>query len=177
MKSEVGQKKKSGKLRLNLLDWIIIAALLLSAVGVWFRYGFSENWKNKKNLVTAQISFSVSDIKETTYTGGYFREGTQVFNADNDNTLIGVFAGEDKFSYIPAKYYVTTKTGETIIKQSVTDRIDVTGAIISEGIKNENGFFYGGSTYIAPGQIVIICSQDLKLMVLITDIQILESEK
>lgn len=177
MKSEGTQGRKKGLLRLNLLDWILIAAILLSAVGVWFRYGFSENWKNKKNLVTAQITFTVSDIKETTYTGGYFREGTQVFNNDNDNSLIGVFAGEDKFSYIPAKYYVTTKTGETVIKQSVTDRIDVTGAILSEGIKNENGFFYGGTTYIAPGQTILISTRELKLVVLITDIQILESGK
>lgn len=169
------EKKKAKKIAFNLLDWIIVISLLLAGVGIWFRYGLAEQWQNKKNTVTACISFSISDIKETSFTGGYFAEGNAVFNGDAGNNLIGHFAGEDKFGYVPAKYYQHTKTGEVVIKHSVTDRIDVVGAIISEGVMTENGFFYGGTTYIAPGQTVLLNTRDIKVSVLITDIEIVES--
>jgi len=167
--------KAKRKIALNLLDWIIIVSILLAGVGIWLRYGFVEEWQNKKNLVTANISFTIADIKESTYTGGYFSEGSPVYNVDNNNSLIGHFAGEDMFSYIPAKFYEHKKNGEVVIVQSVTDRIEVNGVIVSEGIMKENGFFYGGTTYIAPGQNVIITSRELKVSVLITDIEIVES--
>ncbi|MBE6640313.1 MAG: hypothetical protein E7619_01875 [Ruminococcaceae bacterium] len=170
-----GEKKKARKIAFNLLDWIIIVSLVLAAVGIWFRYGLAEQWKNKQNTVTACISFSISDIQENSFTGGYFSEGTAVYNGDAGNNLIGHFASEDKFGYVPAKYYQHTKTGEVVIKQSVTDRIDVVGAIMSEGVMTENGFYYGGTTYIAPGQTVLINTRDIKVSVLITDIEIVEN--
>ena len=139
------ERKKAKKIAFNLLDWLIIVALLLAGVGIWFRYGLAEKWENQKNTVTACISFSISNIKETSFTGGYFAEGNAVFNADADNNLIGYFAGEDKFGYVPAVYYQHTKSGEGIIKQSAYDRIDVVGAIMAEGLLTENGFFYGGT--------------------------------
>ena len=171
------EKKRAKKLAFNLLDWLIIVALLLAGVGIWFRYGLAEQWENKKNTVTAYISFSISNIKETSFTGGYFAEGSAVYNADADNNLIGYFAGADKFSYVPAVYYQYTKTGEGIIKQSASDRIDVVGAIVAEGLLTENGFFYGGTTYIAPGQIVLINTRDITVSILITDIEIVENDE
>ncbi|MBQ1212353.1 MAG: hypothetical protein IIX69_02930 [Clostridia bacterium] len=170
-----GDKRKARKLALNILDWLIIVALLLAGVGIWFRYGLAEKWENKTNTVTACISFSISNIKETSFTGGYFAEGNAVFNADAGNNLIGYFAEEEKFGYVPAVYYQHTKTGVGVIKQSASDRIDVVGAIMAEGIMTENGFFYGGTTYIAPGQTVLINTKDIKVSILITDIEIVES--
>ena len=169
------EKKKAKRLAFNLLDWLIIVALLLARVGIWFRYGVAEQWENKKNTVTACISFSISNIKETSFTGGYFAEGNAVYNADADNNLLGYFAGEDKFGYVPAVFYQHTKNGEGIIKQSATDRLDVVGAIMTEGLLTENGFFYGGTTYIAPGQTVLINTKDIIVSILITDIEIVEN--
>ncbi len=170
-------KKKTKKLAFNLLDWLIIASVLLAGVGIWFRFGLAEQWENKNNTVTACISFSISNIKETSFTGGYFAEGNAVYNADADNNLIGYFAGEDKFGYVPAVFYQYTKTGQGVIKQSVSDRIDVVGAIMSEGLLTENGFFYGGTTYIAPGQTVLISTRDITVSVLITDVEIVENDE
>ncbi len=169
--------KKTKKIAFNLLDWLIVVSVLLAGIGIWFRFGLAEQWENKQNTVTACISFSISNIKETSFTGGYFAEGNAVYNADADNNLIGYFAGEDKFGYVPAVFYQYTKTGEGVIKQSASDRIDVVGAIMTEGLLTENGFFYGGTTYIAPGQVVLISTRDIRVSVLITDIEIVESDE
>lgn len=168
-------KKKAKRLAFNLLDWLIIVALVLAGVGIWFRYGLAEKWENKTNTVTACISFSISNIKETSFTGGYFAEGNAVYNADADNNLIGYFAGEDKFGYVPAVFHEYTKTGEGVIIQSASDRIDVVGAIMAEGLMTENGFYYGGTTYIAPGQTVLISTRDIRVSILVTDIEIVEN--
>ena len=170
-------KKKVKKIAFNLLDWLIVVALILAGVGIWFRYGLAEKWENKNNTVTACISFSISNIKETSFTGGYFAEGNAVYNGDAGNNLIGYFASEDMFGYVPAVFYQYTKTGEGIITQSATDRIDVVGAIMAEGLLTENGFFYGGTTYIAPGQTVLINTRDIRVSILVTDIEIVENDE
>lgn len=163
------------RIAFNILDWIIIVAVVLSALGIWFRFGLAKQWQNKNDTVTAHISFSISDIKETSFTGGYFAEGSPVYNADAGNSLIGHFAGEDMFRYVPAKYYEHTRTGEIVVVQSVTDRIDLDGVIISKGLNTENGFLYGGSTYIAPGQTLRLTTPQIEVSVLITDITIVEN--
>ena len=165
------------KISFNILDWIIIVAVLLSAVGIWFRFGLAKQWQNKNDTVTAHISFSVSDIKETSYTGGYFAEGSPVYNADAGNSLIGYFAGEEMFRYVPAKYYELSSTGEVVVVQSVSDRIDLDGVIVSAGLNTENGFLYGGSTYIAPGQTIKLNTPQIEVSVLITDITIVENSQ
>ncbi|MBR6742494.1 MAG: hypothetical protein IKM09_03515 [Clostridia bacterium] len=163
------------KIAFNILDWIIVVAVVLSALGIWFRFGLAKQWQIKNNTVTAYISFSISDIKETSFTGGYFAEGSPVYNADAGNSLIGHFAGEDMFRYVPARYYEHSRTGEVVVVQSVSDRIDLDGVIISTGLDTENGFLYGGSTYIAPGQTIRLSTPQIEVSVLITDITIVEN--
>ena len=163
------------KIAFNILDWIIVVAVVLSALGIWFRFGLAKQWQTKNNTVTAYISFSISDIKETSFTGGYFAEGSPVYNADAGNSLIGHFAGEDMFRYVPARYYEHSRTGEVVVVQSVSDRIDLDGVIISTGLDTENGFLYGGSTYIAPGQTIKLSTPQIEVSVLVTDITIVEN--
>jgi len=163
------------KIAFNILDWIIVVAVVLSALGIWFRFGLAKQWQIKNNTVTAYISFSISDIKETSFTGGYFAEGSPVYNADAGNSLIGHFAGEDMFRYVPARYYEHSRTGEVVVVQSVSDRIDLDGVIISTGLDTENGFLYGGSTYIAPGQTIKLSTPQIEVSVLVTDITIVEN--
>lgn len=163
------------KIAFNILDWIIVVAVVLSALGIWFRFGLAKQWQIKNNTVTAYISFSISDIKETSFTGGYFAEGSPVYNADAGNSLIGHFAGEDMFRYVPARYYEHSRTGEVVVVQSVSDRIDLDGVIISTGLDTDNGFLYGGSTYIAPGQTIRLSTPQIEVSVLVTDITIVEN--
>ncbi len=161
------------KKRFNIIDWAIVLLIVLAAAGLVLRYGLAEKWKNSQNTVRAEIRFSISNIRETSYTGGYFAPGTRVYNSDADNNYIGVFAGEERFSYMPAKYYQISSSGEIVEERSVLDRIDVTGVILTEGVKNDNGFFYGGSTYVAPGQYISINTGGLRVQILVEEVTVL----
>ncbi len=162
-------KKERKKLKLNLIDAVIIISLIIAAVGVYVRYDLSGMWRESSQTVNAAITFSVSNIQAES--ANYFVEGAEVYNCDAANNLIGTLAGLDEFVIEPAVFYVDNGKGAFEEVYSTQDRIDVTGVINAPGVMTENGFLYGGTTYIAPGQTVTVETKDLLIVILITNIE------
>lgn len=157
------RRKRRG---LNIVDWILIAALLLCGVGVYLRYGKGKTPISQSDLTDAKLYFSLSDVSPSAYDG--FAEGSEAYNGDG--VLLGTVAGRDEFSVGPAKYYVTTRTGEIAEMYTTGTNVDINGVLNCRGVFSEYGYLINGKTCVAPGQTLLLKTKELTATVLITDV-------
>lgn len=152
--------------RFNALDWIIIVVLVFCIISFALRYG--EKQQNSNIAVSGQyrISFLVNNVRYTS--ADAFVPGDKVF-VSNDNTYIGTIEALD--SNNPASFYETDINGETIkVYYPEGTRVDLTGTILSEGFMNDDGYFVGGSYFIAPGKALTIYTGHIYVDIIITGV-------
>ncbi len=152
--------------KINALDFVIIAVVILSIASFAFRYRRTEEISSSSIEGKYEISFAVRDVRYTT--ADAFVQGDRVY-VTNDDTYIGVFDRID--SNNPAAYYATSSTGEKVkLYYPEATRIDLTGKIISEGVMNDDGYFAGGSYFLAPGKWLSIYTGRVYIDIVLTDI-------
>ena len=63
--------------RFKALDLVIILLVIVSVVGIYFRYNLLDTLTNNKDLKEYTVSFSIDNIRHTT--PKYFNVGSLVF--------------------------------------------------------------------------------------------------
>ena len=153
------------KLRLNIIDFLIIIVLIGAAVGIALRAGVIERVTNQSNLEEAKISFLIQDIQESS--ADYFKTG-DVFYAEK---LDCEFGRLESRQILPAEAFVANMNGELIKTHASNNRIDVRGTVVGVGTFTDEGFLLAGINFIAPGATVHIQSSDLDVNVTITGVE------
>lgn len=168
MKRENGTERRAGKLpRFNAVDAVIILIVIAAIFGIWYRYGLRDKIENSRNMTEAVISFRISDIQEAS--GELLTDGTAVYYKTAGIDL-GKLTGSAVIS--PAEVYAVNDNGETVLLYSVNGRIDAEGSILAEGVfKDGEGFFAGGTTYIAPGMKLDVMIGNLDVSVYVLDVK------
>lgn len=162
----MAENTKSGKkLRLNIIDFLIMIVVIGAIVGIALRMGVVERVTNQSNMEDAKISFLVQDIKETS--ADYFRIG-DVFRADNLDCEFGKLESRQ---FMPAEAFVANENGVLIKTHSSNNRIDVRGTVLGAGTFTDEGFLLAGINFIAPGSEVKLQSSDIEVTVTITAIE------
>lgn len=166
-KSNNYKMEKSKKIKgLNALDWIIIIILVFCAVCFGLRYREKQEVINTASEGKYRISFQVKDVRYTT--ADAFVSGDKVFVA-TDNVCIGTFEALD--SNNPAAHYEEDMKGGFIkVYYPEGTRVDLTGTIISEGLMNDDGFFVGGSYFLAPGKQFTIYTGHVFVEIVVTGV-------
>lgn len=158
--------ENNNKKRLGVLDFAIITVLLLCAVVFALRYTYKEEISGEELTGKYAISFLITDVRHTT--ADAFVKGDRVYVA-TDNTCIGTFDRLD--SNNPAAYYAEDPSAGIVkVYYPEGTRIDLTGTIISEGVMNEDGYFAGGSYYLAPGKKITVYTGHVFIDMTLTEI-------
>lgn len=156
------QKKK---IRINILDFLIIAIVLLCICGAIFR-GYMKDRDDKLNTKEVVIEFKISDIQGES--AQFFETNAPVYNEDFDCPMGKIYSLD---SPRIAKGYEHTGKGTVQTVYSDIGRIDLTGTIVCSGtMTKEGGFKLDGAQYLAPGKMVKISVPKLSGSILITDI-------
>lgn len=173
MQNEKNQaKKKSPRFVLNVVDLVLIIAVLACVVGVYLRYNLSENLGVRQELSDYVLSFKIENVRFTS--GDAFPEGDMVFLAETNDQELGTILAID--STAPSEVVFTDKEGDYRILYYPEDtRIDLTGRILSSGVMTERGYMLGGNTYLAPGQSYAVETPRIYVEITITDIVSAES--
>ena len=138
------------KKRFNVLDWIIVIVLLAAVISVVLRFMGKNEIAGDNVTAKYEITFFVNDVRYTS--ADAFIKGDSVYVA-TDDTYIGIFDRLD--SNKPAAYYPENPDkGIDKVYYPEGTRVDLVGTIISEGVMNEDGFFVGGSYFLAPGKLI-----------------------
>ncbi|MBQ8837169.1 MAG: DUF4330 family protein [Clostridia bacterium] len=157
------QKKK---FRINILDFLIIALVVLCIVGAALR-GYIMKGDDKLDGDVAVISFKIENIQAES--ADCFKDGDTVYWPAYEcdfGTLVG------DIEYTDAVYYV--EDDGQIFELTLDDhsRIDVRGTIECKGNFNKDGSFsLNGNKYIAPGTYAYLYFTSIHANVVITDIQ------
>ena len=154
---------ENNKKRFGALDFVILIVLLLCAAVFALRFGYKEQISGDELMSKYAISFCINDGRHTT--ADAFVKGDRVYVATEDN-YIGVFDRLD--SNNPAAYYV--ENSDIKIYYPEGTRVDLTGTIISEGVMNDDGYFAGGSYFLAPGKKITIYTGHVFVDIVLTDI-------
>ena len=75
---------KSG-IKIKAIDIVIIVLIILSLVGVYFRYNILDELTSKRNIKDYYVSFEITDIKKSTTS--YFNVGDKVVFSEDGNEL------------------------------------------------------------------------------------------
>ncbi len=158
-------KPAAKKLRLNIIDFLIVIVIIGAVIGIALRMGVVERVTNQSNLEDARISFLVKDIQESS--ADYFKIG-DVFKAENLDCSFGKLESRQ---FMPAEAFIVNETGVLIKTHSSNNRIDVRGTVVGSGTFTDEGFLLAGINFIAPGSDVHIQSSDIDVTVTITAIE------
>lgn len=152
--------------KFNALDWVILIVLILCVASFVFRYQRKAEISGASIEGKYAVSFFVENVRYTS--ADAFVKGDRVY-VSTDDTCIGVFERLD--SNNPAAYYAEDPAAGIVkVYYPEGTRVDLTGTIISEGVMNDDGYFVGGSYYLAPGKSVSIYTGHIFVQITITDI-------
>lgn len=165
-KTATDTKPAGGKLRLNIIDFLIVVVILGAIIGITLRFGLVERITNQSGLTSARISFLILDINDESW--NYFAVGDRFIDAEHDCEL-GVLESRQ---FIPAEAFIVNEYGEIFKRNSGNEqRIDVRGVLVGEGTFTEDGFLLGGTNYIAPGSTVHMQSANIDVYMTVTAIE------
>ncbi|MBE6606510.1 MAG: DUF4330 family protein [Ruminococcaceae bacterium] len=153
------------KVRFNGIDLLIIIVFIGCLIGLALRYQVVDAIKNAGDVQSAEISFYLSDIKETSEE--CFAQG-DVFYITSTGDRLGELKGG--FVFEPAEDFNMTSSGEYVKSASATGRSDMRGVIEGKGIFSNEGFLLNNSKYIAPGSEIAIQSGKISVTVTVTNI-------
>ncbi len=157
--------KKARKIKPNIIDFIIVIALIGAIIGIVIRSGVVEKVAINNTLESARVTFLISGVSEST--GEYFSNGDEFYSSTHKCR----FGTLEQFWMNPSEVYVADEHG--ILKKTplAADMIDVRGTMICTGVFTSDGFFLGGSNFIAPNSTVTVKSADVEVNILIMDIE------
>jgi hypothetical protein len=145
MGAEKNTAKQSKKLRLNVVDFLIVIIIIGAIVGIALRFGVIEKVTNQSALKPARVSFLIQDINDLS--ADYINIGDE-FKSVTHNCVFGKLESRQ---ILPAEAFVVNEYGQLNKTYSENHRIDVRGTFIVDGTFTEEGFLLAGTNYIAPG--------------------------
>ena len=155
------------KIRFNILDFLIIAVVILCVVGVALRGG-AKTTDDKLESQKAIVSYYVSNIQSSSQY--CFQAGDPIYSQSLGCDM-GYLVG--KVEVTPSVYYMEAK-GEITRAESAAGRIDIRGQFECEGKMSESGFSIGGTQYIAPGMSTYAYLPNINVTILITDVTLVD---
>ena len=164
-------KPAKKKLRLNIIDFLIVIVVLGAIVGIALRFGVVEKLTNQSGMESARISFFIQDINDES--SNYFVIGDEFTDAGNKCA----FGKLESRQFLPAEAYITNEFGEIIKTHSDNGRIDVRGVVIGSGTFTDEGFLLDGTNYIAPGSTIHMQSKNIDVWATVTAIEPVESSE
>ena len=156
-------KKRIG---FNALDLVIVVVLALCVAMIGFRFIRTSEIGANTESVKYRVNFLITNVSDGSREA--LVAGDSVFSQLND-AYIGKLEGIDTVS--PAFEFLDNGNGsfEKVYYPDGT-KIDITGTIIAEGAKTENGFFASGNFFLSPGRTLDIYTGHIQVTILITGI-------
>lgn len=155
------------KVRLNIVDFLLIALLILSVVAIFLRPMMVEQIGRMSANDTVIVSFVAEDVTAEqlerlnegdllSYNGAHFGELTAFTTMPSEKMQLIEPEGSAEQAY----FQKVTRQGS----QTVKGQLKLTGS------DRENGFYVGGNTYVGVGTVLYLRADSYVLTVQITGI-------
>lgn len=157
------KKNEKSKIRFNIIDIIIVIIVIGSIVGVIFRYDIVDRLVLDSKRDEVNVSFMITGISPQI--SEQITDGDEFYVVGSSDSM-GVLVEHTTGNFVTVE---ANEKGEPV--QSFDDTLrDVRGTFSSLGVLNDEGFFLGGTLFIAPGKTLTIESRNVRVSVIITEI-------
>ena len=157
------KRRKSGKLRFNIIDFLIIVIVLGCMAGVVIRYNIIDRIVLDTKRDEVKISFMVSGM--TPQIANAIVDGEEFYVVGTSYTLGKL----NEHNITNARIVEANDSGLPV--ESFDDTLrDVRGSFTSYGVHNDDGFFLGGTMFLAPGKTLTAESKSVRFSLIITEI-------
>lgn len=175
-KNEIQNKNESQEIQVQktpkfgLLDFAIILLVIISVVGVYFRFNVIDMISQNANTKTYEVSFSIKGIRYTT--PNYFNVNDDVYVASSGELLGRILQNPNEDKLPSVETFI--ENGEAFeVTYPEDTKVDVRGSILCQGSVTKNGgLLINGSTQITPGQAITVQTELVTVVINITDIEI-----
>ncbi|MBQ3100423.1 MAG: DUF4330 family protein [Clostridia bacterium] len=157
------KRSDSDKIRFNIIDFLIIVIAIGCIAGVIMRYDIIDKIVVDRERDEVSVSFMITGISPQI--SDQIKDGDE-FYVVGANTRLGVL---EDHTVSNAEKVEANENGFPVRSYDDTSR-DVRGTFTSYGVNNEDGFFLGGTLFIAPGKTLTIESRNVRISVIITEI-------
>ncbi len=157
------EKKKSGKLRFNIIDLLIIVIVLGCIAGAVIRYNIIDRIVLDTKRDEVRISFVVSSV--TPQIANAVVDGEEFYVVGSTYTLGSL----SDHSITNARLVEANESGLPVESFDETKR-DIRGSFRSYGVLKEEGFFLSGTMFLAPGKELTAESKSVRFSLIITEI-------
>ena len=159
-------RKTDSRVRFNVIDLVIIVAILACIAGIYLRYNFGEQYGVEHQMEQYEITFQVQDVRYTS--ADAFQEGDAVY-LKTQGELLGTVLGID--STTPSELIYTDLSGDIRqIYYPENSRIDMEGRLLVLGVMTDRGFMLDGNIFLAPGATYAVQSPRIDVSIVIADI-------
>ena len=156
MKNTTENVKKVPKF--GVLDIVIILLVIISVLGIYFRYNIIDVINNARDIKEYNVSYTIDNVRYTT--PNFINVGDKVYFSDDGEKFGTLTTAENMMSALaielPFEYFTTTQ-GE-IVKGYYPDtdyRVMAKGRLSCNGRYSDDGsFLVNGTTHIAMGQYI-----------------------
>ena len=157
------KKRADGKPRFNIIDLLIILAVLGCLAGIVVRYNVIDKLVLDTKRDKVSVSFMVAGLSPQI--ANTIADGEEFYVEGTDNSL-GVLT---EHSISNARIVEANDSGLPV--ESFDDTLrDVRGVFTSYGVVEDDGFFLGGTLFLAPGKTLTVESRSARFSVIITEI-------
>ena len=160
--------------RFGVLDFVIILLVIITVLGIYFRFNIIDMINNAKDLKEYTVSYTIENIRYTT--PNFIRVGDKVYFS-SDGEQFGTFTtASENMSALdtrPASENFTTTSGEIVevFYPNNETRVEAMGRLVCDGrYSAEGSFLVNGSKHIAMGQYVDIKTDYVTVTIRIDDI-------
>lgn len=163
MKTAQGKEK----LRFNIIDLLIILAVLACVAGIFMRYNIIGKLGSSSESDSVEISFVIRNIRMTSVDA--LKEGDVFYWKQND-MKVGELVSK---TWDYAEVFIRD-SDYTIHQTYNEEKYDVRGVLSATGSVTSDGFMLGGTQYVGPGKEMVLMSKNITVTVVITDIKTVE---
>lgn len=162
-----GNKDAKVRKHFNIIDLLLILAVIAIITGVALRYNLAGKIGLKSNKDTVIVSFLVQDIKPASAAAMI---NGDVFYIDQNDVELGELLST---TITDAEAYVENSNGELVLTYS-TINCDVRGEFKATGSLTDDGFMLGGTQFISANKEVYVKSKHIMYTIRITGIRVSE---
>lgn len=153
------------KARFNVIDLLIILALIAVAVGILLRYNITDKLGVKADSIEVELTFRISDMRASSR--DCFKVGDR-FTWETNGASLGELTS---IEFKAAEAVVELADGSAALTYSET-RIDAFGTLRVSGTMTDEGFMLGGTQFISPGKDVAMNNGKIYVIAVIEDLEV-----
>ena len=174
--NDIDKKSNRESPRFGALDFVIILVVIISIIGIYFRFNLVDTITQTANSKNYVVSFSIENIRYTT--PNYVNIGDKLYISSSEEYLGEVIAASNEMSNNALS---VTPSSEAFIENgeyievyypNSESRVDADGRFMCVGTYTDSkGLIINNSTHITAGQTLTVQTELVTLFIEIVSIE------